>query len=161
MSTFPAVPRKQIPTLKRFVGRFRGYGNRQKVIINYDWRILFPNAIPTPPMSDVFDRLMAELHHRARELPEGSYTTKLLRGGIPKIAEKIREEADEVIEAAAEPGREGFDHTVREAADVIYHLWVLLASRGITVDEVRNELERREGTSGLVEKQRRGQGTVE
>lgn len=109
---------------------------------------------------DIFDRLMTELHHRAAELPEGSYTTKLLQGGIPKIGSKILEESNEVIEAAGEPGEEGVAHTVREACDVIFHLWVLLASRGISVDSLRLELERREGVSGLEEKRRRGQGNA-
>jgi len=108
---------------------------------------------------DVLDRLMAELHQRVSEMPEGSYTTKLVQGGISKIASKILEEAKEVIEAAGEPGEEGVQHTIREASDVIYHLWVLLATRGIQVSDVRRELERREGVSGLEEKQRRGQGS--
>ena len=106
---------------------------------------------------DIFDRLMAELHHRVSALPEGSYTTKLLQGGLPKIGRKILEESNEVIEAAGEPGEAGVQHTVREACDVIFHLWVLLASRGISVDSLRRELERREGVSGLEEKRRRGQ----
>lgn len=106
---------------------------------------------------DIFDRLMAELHHRVSKLPEGSYTTKLLQGGIPKIGSKILEEANEVIEAAGEKGEAGVQHTVREACDVVFHLWVLLASRGISVDALRRELERREGVSGLEEKRRRGQ----
>lgn len=104
---------------------------------------------------DVLDRLLSQLNERANTLPEGSYTTKLLRGGIPKIAEKILEEAGEVIEAAGEPGADGLEHTVREAADLIYHLWVLLAFRGVELDQVRAELARREGTSGLEEKRRR------
>lgn len=109
---------------------------------------------------DIFERLMSELHQRASELPEGSYTTKLIQGGLPKIGSKILEEANEVIEAAGEPGLAGVDHTVREACDVIYHLWVLLATRGISVDALRIELERREGVSGLEEKRRRGQENV-
>lgn len=109
-----------------------------------------------PRMSDdILDRLMVQLHERAKELPEGSYTTKLIQGGIPKIAGKILEEAHEVIEAAGEPGESGRVHTVREAADVIYHLWVLLATRSIHVDEIRHELARREGVSGLEEKRLR------
>ncbi len=108
-------------------------------------------------LDDILDRLMAELHHRVAELPQGSYTTKLLQGGIPKIASKILEEANEVVEAAGEPGEDGVQHTVREACDVIFHLWVLLASRGISVVALRRELERREGVSGLEEKRRRGQ----
>lgn len=110
--------------------------------------------------NDVLDRLMLELHQRVASLPEGSYTTKLLQGGIPKMGEKLLEESNEVIEAAAESGEPGREHTIREAADVVFHLWVLLASRGIFVDDVRRELERREGVSGLEEKRRRGQETV-
>lgn len=106
---------------------------------------------------DILDRLMQQLHRRVQDLPEGSYTTKLVRGGIPKIAEKILEEAHEVIEAAGEPGDGGKAHTVREAADVIYHLWVLLATRGIDLDAIRSELLRREGVSGLEEKRRRSE----
>jgi phosphoribosyl-ATP pyrophosphohydrolase len=108
---------------------------------------------------DILDRLMGQLHQRVKDLPEGSYTTKLVRGGIPKIAEKILEEAHEVIEAANEPDEAGLQHTVREASDVIYHLWVLLAMRGITVNQIRDELHRREGTSGLEEKRRRTETT--
>lgn len=104
---------------------------------------------------DILDRLMSQLHQRVSDLPEGSYTTKLVRGGIPKIAEKILEEAHEVIEAAGEPDEAGKLHTIRESADVLYHLWVLLATRGITVDDIRNELLRREGVSGLEEKRNR------
>ena len=109
---------------------------------------------------DILDRLMEELHQRVLKLPEGSYTTKLLQGGIPKIASKILEEANEVIEAAGEPGDEGTEHTVREACDVLFHLWVLLASRGISVNSLRRELERREGVSGLEEKRNRGLGNA-
>jgi len=105
---------------------------------------------------DILDRLMNELHQRVAKLPEGSYTTKLLQGGIPKMGTKILEEAHELIEAAGEPGQAGLEHTVREACDVLFHLWVLLASRGIRVDSLRHELERREGVSGLEEKRRRG-----
>jgi phosphoribosyl-ATP pyrophosphohydrolase len=61
---------------------------------------------------DIFDRLMAELHHRVAELPEGSYATKLLQGGIPKMGSKIIEEANEVIEAAGEPGDAGVEHAM-------------------------------------------------
>jgi phosphoribosyl-ATP pyrophosphohydrolase len=105
--------------------------------------------------SDIFDRLMEQLHQRARELPEGSYTTKLIRGGIPKMGSKILEEALEVVESGWETGEEGREHMVREACDVLYQLWVLLATKEIHVDDLRRELQRREGTSGIVEKQNR------
>ena len=65
------------------------------------------------------------------------------------------EEVFEVIEAAREEGQAGREHVVREACDVVYHLWVVLSTQQITVDELRAELERREGVSGLVEKQNR------
>ena len=108
---------------------------------------------------DVFDRLMAEIHRRAVELPSGSYTTRLIQGGVAKMGAKVTEEAAEVVEAAAaseaDPGLDP-GHLIYEACDVIYHLWVLLGSRGITVEQLRNELARREGISGLEEKRQRG-----
>lgn len=113
-----------------------------------------------PPPSDVFDRLMLEIHRRAEELPAGSYTTKLIQGGVEKMGAKVTEEAREVVEAAAAVERDpNLDtaHLIYEACDVIYHLWVLLGSRGISVDQLRSELERREGVSGLEEKRRRNQ----
>ena len=80
---------------------------------------------------------------------------------------KVTEEAAEVVDAAsqltalleASPGSPenvaAREHLIYEAGDVIYHLWVLLGSFGISVNELRSELERREGTSGLEEKRRR------
>ncbi len=97
-------------------------------------------------------RLMRTLAERAQSRPEGSYTTKLMDGGTEKIGRKIREEAEELIEAADEPGTAGREHFVYEAGDLIYHTLVLLAYRGVDLDEVAAELARREGTSGLVEK---------
>ena len=97
-------------------------------------------------------RLMDTLQQRAATRPPKSYTTKLLDGGIDKIGGKIREEAEELIEAAAEPDAAGREHFVYEAADLLYHTMVMLAWRGVDIDEIANELQRREGTSGLVEK---------
>lgn len=87
---------------------------------------------------------------------DASYTARLLSGGVAKIGPKITEEAAEVVEAAAEPGEEGRQHTIREAGDVIYHLLVLLAARNITLQEVEAELARRFNMSGLEEKASRG-----
>ncbi|MCM2374865.1 phosphoribosyl-ATP diphosphatase [Aporhodopirellula aestuarii] len=98
------------------------------------------------------DRLMSTLAQRAADRPAGSYTTKLLDGGPEAIGAKIREEGEELIEAAGEPGDAGREHAVYEAADLVYHTLVLLAWRGISLDEVAAELARREGTSGLAEK---------
>ena len=87
-----------------------------------------------------------------------SYTAKLLAGGVAKIGPKVTEEAAEVVEAAGEPDEAGREHTIREAADVIYHLMVLLAVRGVKLEEVERELARRFGMSGLEEKASRGPG---
>ncbi len=125
-------------------------------------------CVSTPP--DILDRLMAEVHRRAAEMPAGSYTTHLIQGGVSKMGAKIREEAAEVIQAAellvattarpssqpADAHQAARDHLIYEACDVIYHLWVLLGSQGITVEQLRLELTRREGTSGLEEKRQRG-----
>lgn len=86
-----------------------------------------------------------------------SYTAKLLAGGVAKIGPKVTEEAAEVVEAAGEPDEAGREHTIREAADVMYHLMVLLAVRGVKLEEVERELARRFGMSGLEEKASRGQ----
>ena len=106
----------------------------------------------TPHPLAPLGRLMTTLTERAASRPAGSYTTKLLEGGPGKIGDKIREEAEELIEAAGEEGEEGRDHAIYEAGDLIYHTLVMLAYRGITLDEVAAELARREGTSGLAEK---------
>lgn len=98
------------------------------------------------------DRLMATLRDRAAARPAGSYTTKLLDGGAETIGGKIREEADEMIQAAGEEGDQGRAHFIYEAGDLLYHTFVLLAWRGVSLDEVAAELARREGTSGLSEK---------
>jgi phosphoribosyl-ATP pyrophosphohydrolase len=95
---------------------------------------------------------METLSERAQTRPPGSYTTKLMDGGTAKIGSKVREEADEMIEAAEEDGQAGRDHFVYEAGDLLYHTMVMLAYRGVDLSEVAEELARREGTSGLVEK---------
>jgi len=109
-----------------------------------------------PENSTIFARLMAVIEDRRANPSEKSYTNRLLEGGVPKIGAKISEEAAEVVEAAGEPGDAGRAHTIREAADVLYHLFVLLAARQITLEEVENELAGRFGISGLDEKASRG-----
>lgn len=105
--------------------------------------------------SDTLDRLMQQVHTRAREMPPGSYTTRLIEGGIATMGAKITEEAAEVFDAAATSTAPDNEHLIYESCDLIYHLWVLLGSRGVTVDDLRHELARREGVSGLTEKQNR------
>lgn len=103
----------------------------------------------------VLARLMATIEDRKASPSEKSYTSKLLSGGLPMIAGKITEEAAETVEAAGESGEEGRQHLVREAADLLYHLLVLLAHRDTTLANVEDELARRFGISGLEEKARR------
>jgi phosphoribosyl-ATP pyrophosphohydrolase len=95
---------------------------------------------------------MAIIEDRKLRLPERSYTTTLFNGGVDKIGAKISEEAGEVVAAAAEPGEAGRQHLVYEAADLVYHLCVMLVHCGIALADVENELARRFGISGLDEK---------
>lgn len=81
--------------------------------------------------------------------PDSSWTAKLLAKGPEKCAEKFGEEAIEAIIAAAKDDRENLTY---EAADVLYHLLVMLAARDIPLDDVLNELARRQGVSGIAEK---------
>ena len=112
--------------------------------------------------TNVLYELMAVIRRRRDEPSANSYTCRLLKGGVPKIGGKVTEEAAETIEAAGEPGDAGREHLVREAADLVYHLLVLLASRHAELADVEAELARRFGISGLEEKAARGKdrGTV-
>lgn len=98
-------------------------------------------------------RLAATVESRKGADPESSWTAKLFAKGPEKCAEKFGEEAVEAIIAAVKNDRENL---VYEAADVLYHLVVMLAARDVTVDEVLAELDRRAGVSGLAEKAARG-----
>ena len=100
-------------------------------------------------------RLMQTLAERAETRPAGSYSTQLMDAGTAKIGDKILEEARELIEAADEPGDAGREHFVYEAGDLVYHTLVMLAYRGVDLDEIAAELGRREGVSGLAEKANR------
>jgi len=93
--------------------------------------------------------LEGRVRERAGESAEVSYTRKLLDRGVDQCAKKFGEEAVEAAIAAVSDDREGL---VREAADVIYHLLVLLHARGISLDEVEAELGARTRQSGLAEK---------
>jgi phosphoribosyl-ATP pyrophosphohydrolase len=98
-------------------------------------------------------RLAATIAARKGADPDTSWTAKLLAKGPEKCAEKFGEEA---IEAIIEAVRGDRARLTAEAADVIYHLLVMLAARDVTLADVLAELERREGTSGLAEKAARG-----
>ncbi len=99
-------------------------------------------------------RLEAVIAERQNGDPAASYVAKLNAQGLPVIARKFGEEAIEAIVAALAGSREDL---VGEAADVLFHLLVLLGAKGVALAEVLAELDRREGTSGIVEKAARPQ----
>jgi phosphoribosyl-ATP pyrophosphohydrolase len=100
-------------------------------------------------MSDILQRLAATIAARKDADPESSWTAKLLAKGPDKAAEKFGEEAVEAIIAAVKDDKANL---TAEAADVLYHLLVMLASRDVPLADVLAELERREGISGVAEK---------
>ncbi len=104
-------------------------------------------------MANVLTRLARTIESRQGEDEKKSYAAKLFKRGPEKCAEKFGEEAVEAIIAAAKGDKKNLKE---EAADVIFHLFVMLSSRGVTLEDVLEELERREGKSGIIEKQERG-----
>ncbi|MEO9826623.1 MAG: phosphoribosyl-ATP diphosphatase [Paracoccaceae bacterium] len=100
-------------------------------------------------MSDILNRLAGTIEARKSADPTSSWTAKLLAQGPEKAAEKFGEEA---VEAVIEAVRGDQERLTAEAADVLYHLLVMLASRDVSLGDVLAELENREGTSGVDEK---------
>ena len=99
------------------------------------------------------ERLAATIDSRRGADPASSWTAQLLAKGPEKCAEKFGEEA---VEAIIEAVRGDRARLTAEAADVLYHLLVMLAARDVPLSEVMAELDRREGRSGLQEKASRG-----
>jgi len=91
-------------------------------------------------MSETLDTLLATIQERKINPREGSYTCKLFAAGSAEMLKKVGEEAAEVIVAGAMEGRE---RLVYEAADLVYHLLVLLVAQGLDWSDVEAELERR------------------
>lgn len=104
-------------------------------------------------MSDTLVRLAATIEARRGADPASSHTAALLARGTGKCAEKFGEEAVEAIVAAASGDTANL---TLEAADVLYHLQVMLAAAGVPWAAVLAELDRREGRSGIAEKASRG-----
>jgi phosphoribosyl-ATP pyrophosphohydrolase len=100
-------------------------------------------------------RLAATIAARRDADPESSWTAKLMAKGPEKCAEKFGEEAVEAVIAAVKGDPAAL---TAEAADVLYHLLVMCAARGVTLADIEAELARREGRSGLDEKATRGGG---
>ena len=103
--------------------------------------------------TDTLDQLMSLIEDRRKNPPERSYTTHLFNGGVERIGAKVTEEAAEVVEAAglSDEARRHKELT-HESADLLYHLFVMMAFAGVRLDDVAGELARRFGTSGLDEK---------
>jgi len=97
----------------------------------------------------ILERLAATIESRKGADPDSSWTAKLLAKGPDKCAEKFGEEAVEAIIAAVKDDKANLTY---EAADVLYHLLVMLAVRDVDLADVLAELERREGVSGIEEK---------
>ena len=96
------------------------------------------------------ERIIAE---RSSASPNDSWTAKLLAKGPARVAKKLGEEAVETVIAAVENDKGAL---IGESADLLYHLLVLLRARGVLVQDVLDELERRRAQSGLSEKAARG-----
>ena len=99
------------------------------------------NLAPGPDAGGhILTRLATTIARRAAERPAGSYTVKLLEAGVPAISQKVGEEAVETVVAA---NAEDSGRLASEAADLLYHLLVLLQARGVPLDQVWQELESR------------------
>lgn len=95
---------------------------------------------PSPGIGDVLDDLYAVLEQRKRDMPEDSYTAKLLLGHEDKLLKKIGEEATEVVMAAKDGSH---DQLRYEIGDLMYHLMVVMVRNGLTLDELAAELAER------------------
>ncbi|WP_027720032.1 MULTISPECIES: phosphoribosyl-ATP diphosphatase [unclassified Desulfurobacterium] len=89
---------------------------------------------------EVFEKLYEIIEERKRTLPEGSYTASLFKKGEDRILQKVGEEAIEAILAFKSGSRK---EIVYETSDLLYHLFVAMVEKGVTLDDVAVELERR------------------
>ncbi len=101
---------------------------------------------------DILDRLLARITLNRHADPAASYVARMTAKGRAKIAQKLGEEAVETVIAAMGTNRA---ELVSEASDLMFHLALLLADAGLSFDDIRTELARREGISGLSEKANR------
>jgi phosphoribosyl-AMP cyclohydrolase / phosphoribosyl-ATP pyrophosphohydrolase len=103
-------------------------------------RTCFSSEGREDPGGHVLSRLAAVIAARAAERPEGSYTARLLGEGVPRVSQKVGEEAVELVVAA---NTQDETQVAAEAADLLYHVLVLLKARGVPLDAVLRELENR------------------
>jgi phosphoribosyl-ATP pyrophosphohydrolase len=102
--------------------------------------------------NEILQKLTQTLEARKGAAPDSSYVAKLYAKGDDAILKKVIEEAGEVLLAAKDADKQ---HLVYEVADLWFHSLVLLAHKGLSAEDVLNELERREGVSGITEKANR------
>ncbi len=95
------------------------------------------SCFDTPDEEGFIRHLQAVVQQRHRDMPEGSYTTKLFIKGVKKIAQKVGEEAVESVVEAVDGNRDRF---IYEASDMIYHLLVLLEQMGCSIEDLEREL---------------------
>ncbi|MBL8832473.1 MAG: phosphoribosyl-ATP diphosphatase [Rhodospirillales bacterium] len=112
-----------------------------------------PMTQPSQNADDILLRLFRTIESRRNADPEVSHTAKLFQKGTKKIAQKVGEEAVEVVIEAIRNNRK---RLVDESADLMYHLLVLWADAHIEPHEIWDELARRAGMSGIAEKASRG-----
>ena len=98
------------------------------------------SCFDTPESEGFIRHLQSVIQQRHRDMPEGSYTTKLFIKGVKKIAQKVGEEAVESVVEAVDGNRDRF---IYEASDMIYHLLVLMEQMGCSIEDIERELELR------------------
>jgi phosphoribosyl-ATP pyrophosphohydrolase/phosphoribosyl-AMP cyclohydrolase len=103
------------------------------------------SCFETAQNRSLLTQLYDVIQSRERERPSGSYTTYLFEEGLDKILKKLGEESAETIIAAKNDDR---GRLVSEVSDLVYHLLVLLVARGVSLEEIANELEQRRGGFG-------------
>lgn len=103
--------------------------------------------------ADIFSRVQATLEARKSAEPTSSYVAGLYAKGTDSICKKVAEEAAEAIMAAKDGDAH---HLTKEVADLLFHSMILLSQFGVGIADVAAELERREGMSGITEKNSRG-----
>jgi len=106
-------------------------------------------------VNNILDNLYDIIQDRKKNPPKKSYVVHLMNGGIEKMVSKITEESAELAESVVEDDPR---HVVYEAADLFFHILVLLGYKDIHPDLVLKELERRFGKSGITEKEERTKG---
>ncbi len=95
------------------------------------------SCFDTPDSEGFIRHLQGVIQQRHRDMPEGSYTTKLFIKGVKKIAQKVGEEAVESVVEAVDGNRDRF---IYEASDMIYHLLVLMEQMGCSIEDMEREL---------------------